>query len=233
MLGACISTEQNSSLAHSVSDGDMAASSAMRISVLPIAECHTLQESVKGNNHDVTIPPLEFIMHESMMDLDTSILSASSHIYIADSLRICRIAEDSVRPILLMALPVKLSLVCNKNKHIDSIPDLRTRIIAITRWSQLEHWINQLAHGASVDTADIYQAQINSIPLRFTMLRDSLIDAAILPDPWADSLVALGHTRLCDTTVYGMGLYITPSAAKDSILRCHAQQLCRHYSKQK
>lgn len=203
----------------------------LKIALLPIDECNILRLAKESGLADSMKLNLEFISYDAMMDIDTAIISNTAHIYFSDSLRICRIKEDSLRPTLLLPVPTRFSLVANAEKKIDSITDLHTRMVGGTRWSQLEEYLLSLIDSTPENQNEIYHVQINSIPLRFRMITDGLLDAAIIPQPWADSLSAMGHNTLCDTLLCGMGLYISPMALKDSTLLRQAQILRKLYAK--
>jgi hypothetical protein len=130
---------------------------------------------------------------------------------------------------MLMPVPVELKLIANKDKDIEDIHGLKTNMVALTRWSQLEEWMSHMTDSANIEQTDIYHAQINSLPIRFNMVSGGLVDAAILPQPWADSLLALGHNNLCDTTLNGMGFFISPSAHADSLRLRQAELLRKVY----
>lgn len=222
---ACRQDKETS--AQQISDSD---STSLRIALLPMEECSVLVRAKQSGLADSMGVNVDVVMFDAVMDIDTAILSGTAHVYFSDSLRICRIAEDSLRPTLLLPIPVKLSLIANAKKQIDSIPDLGTHMVGMTRWSLVEEWLAGLADTTTTMRNDIYHAQINSIPLRFTMLRDGLLDAAILPRPWSDSLMAGHHRLLCDTTLCGMGLYISRAAMRDSALYNSALNLRRLYA---
>lgn len=190
---------------------------SLRVAVLPIKECDILryaQESglASGMGLDMTLVP-----YDAMMDMDTAVLSGMAHVYFEDSLRICRIQADSIRPSMLLPIPVGLKLLANKDKGIENIHGLKTNMVGLTRWSQLEKWMNSIIDSIGMEEMDVYHAQVNSLPIRFSMVKDGLIDAAILPQPWADSLINLGHNTLGDTIVCGMGFFVSPVTQNDSI----------------
>jgi hypothetical protein len=169
------------------------------------------------------------VPYDAMMDMDTAILSDMAHVYFEDSLRICRIQTDSLRPSMLLPIPVELKLIANKDKGIEDIKGLKTNMVGLARWSQTEKWMNTITDSTGMEEMDIYHAQVNSIPLRFSMVNDGLIDAGILPQPWADSLLSLGHKALKDTILDGMGFYISPNAQNDSIRQRQAHLLRKVY----
>lgn len=225
------SCDRNSTTSSQSSDNDNSTSdsSSLRVAILPIRECDILRYVCESGLASDMGLDLELIPYDALMDIDTAILSGVAHIYFEDSLRISRIKTDSIRPIMLMPVPVQLKLVANKDKEIKDIQALKTNMVALTRWSQLEKWMTHMTDTARIEQTDIYHAQINSLPVRFNMANGGLIDAAILPQPWADSLLALGHNNLSDTILDGMGFFISPSAHGDSCLQTQAQLLREVY----
>ena len=200
------------------SDGSYVSNSlSLRIAVLPIRECDILRHAQESGLAARMGLDMELVPYDAMMDIDTAVLSDMAHVYFEDSLRICRIQEDSIRPSMLLPIPVGLKLIANKDKGIENILGLKTNMVGLTRWSQLEGWMNAIVDSTGMEEMDVYHAQINSLPIRFSMAKDGLIDAAILPQPWADSLANLGNLPLCDTIVSGMGFFISPDAQNDSI----------------
>ena len=225
------SCDRNSITSSQSSDNDKSTSdsSSLRVAILPIRECDILQYACESGLASDMGLDLEFIPYDALMDIDTAILTDVAHVYFEDSLRISRIKTDSIRPIMLLPVPVELKLVANKDKEIKDIHGLKTNMVALTRWSQLEEWMTYMTGAASMEQTDIYHAQINSLPVRFNMANGGLIDAAILPQPWADSLLNLGHANLCDTILDGMGFFISPSAHGDSYRQRQAQLLRKVY----
>lgn len=202
---------------------------ALRVAILPIHECDILKyakESGLAHSHGLR---LEFIEYDALMDIDTALMSEMAHVYFEDSLRVSRIDIDTLKPKLFLQIPIKFSLITNKDKKITEVSGLRTNMVGLTRWSQLEKWMIDVCNADSVEESDIYHAQINSIPLRFNMVDEGLIDGAIMPEPWADSLRHLGHYTLRDTVLDGMGFYLSHSANEDSVRIEQAQLLKKIY----
>lgn len=217
---------------NSVSDATANAAgndTVLRVAILPVRECEILRYAQESGLASRMGLKMELLDYDAMMDIDTAVLSGNAHVYFEDTLRICRIKNDSLRPELLLPIPVNLRLVANKDKDIDNIRDLKTNMVGLTRWSQLEEWMTEISASAALEQMDVYHAQINSIPLRFKMVNDGLIEAAIVPQPWADSLCASGHKTLKDTISGGMGFYICPSIKSDSLLLQQARMLRKVY----
>ena len=172
--------DSTTSPAPSVAPAD---SLSLRVAVLPIKECGILSYAQESGLADSMGLSMTLVPYQALMDIDTAILSSQAHVYFEDSLRVCRIKEDSLRPSMLLPVPVKLSLISNKDKTISQLHQLKTKMVGLTRWSQLEKWMNAMSASAGIDESDIYHAQINDVALRANMVGGGLIDAGILPQP--------------------------------------------------
>lgn len=221
--------DKNSTPVFGSNESNVSDTLSLRIALLPIKECDVLRHAQESGLATRMGLDMELISYDAMMDIDTAVLSDMAHVYFEDSLRICRIHADSIRPSMLLPIPVGMKLIANKDKEIADILDLKTNMVGLTRWSQTEKWMNKIINSTNMEDMDVYYAQVNSLPIRFSMVRDALIDAAILPQPWADSLTCLGHNSIRDTLVNGMGFFISPKALNDSIRQKQAQLLKKVY----
>ncbi|MDE5561649.1 MAG: hypothetical protein K2J00_07635 [Bacteroidaceae bacterium] len=203
-------------------------SATLKVAILPIRECDVLRYAQESGLAEQMGLRLEVIPFDATMDIDTAILSETAHVYFCDSLRIQRIENDSLRPDALLHVPVKAMLIANKDKNIENVAGLHTHMVGLTRWSQLEQWAEEMSD--TVSETNIYHAQINSIPLRYRMVYDGLIDAAIIPQPWADSLTDTGHRLLEERILYGMGFFTSPHIRNDSLRQKQAQLLKKVYT---
>lgn len=224
MLMSCDGLGKNASSALDAND-----STALRIALLPIEECAPLKYAQKTGLARRMGLDMVLIEYDAMMDMDTAVLSDVAHVYFEDSMRVHLLRPDSVRPIMLVPIPVKMSLVANMDKSIDSIASLRTHMVGLTRHSALDTWMAELTDSAHLEQDEVYHAQINSIPVRFRMLSDGLIDAAIMPRPWVDSLAGEGHTVVEEKVLDGMGFYISTKAQADTTRMKQAELLKKVY----
>lgn len=202
--------------AESIASND---SGMLHIAILPIKECLVLQYAQNSGLAQKMGLKMKLTVFESQMDIDTSMISNSTHIYFGDSARISQSKYDSLVLKPVLKLPTELLLLTNKDLKIKEVAELKTKIVGLTRNSQLEEWLKCLSDTCLSDSGEIYHAQINSIKLRTNMLNNGLIDAAILPQPWADSLTTVhGHPVLAKHMSNGLGLYAKKRVMDDSLM---------------
>ena len=84
------------------------------------------------------------------------------------------------------------------NKMVST--ELKEKMIAISRLSISDYWCDKMVDTSEVSHQDFYRPQVNDITLRTDMLRTGLIDAAILPEPYAQWMVSEGHKKLKETS---------------------------------
>ncbi len=229
LLLSCNGTNANKDVTESEAYLHCKDSLALRIALLPIEECEPLRYAKQSGLAKRMGLNIIFVEYDAIMDMDTAVMSNMAHIYFEDSLRIGNIKVDSMRPTMLVPIPVKMSIIINKDKGIEKLSGLKAHMVGLTRLSALETWMNALADTARLEQDEVYHAQINSIPLRFSMLNDGLIDAAIMPRPWSDSLATLGHIVAREELLDGMGFFLSAKANADSTRRQQAELLKKVY----
>ncbi|MBR1467611.1 MAG: hypothetical protein IJ606_03160 [Bacteroidaceae bacterium] len=215
LLASCRKQEASNSIPH-IPD-----SLALKVAILPISECDTLRGMVASGEADSMGLHIRLMEYNAMMDIDTAITNGRAHIYLADAGRISRMPAH-IRPTLLMQQPVRYRIIANRTKRIRKAVSLKEHMVGSTRWSCLATWLDHVADSVGLKTTDVYHAQINDIALRASMVDDGLLDAGILPSPYADSLINAGHRVVATTQLTGMGWYMAPGLENDSIRKKQA-----------
>lgn len=123
----------------------------------------------------------------SLMDIDTMVLNHHVQLFITDSIRLAY--NQSAMPATpIFSTHEPLSLLLNSNVKIKKLTGLYEKTIAISRHCSDETWCLQLIDSAKMSIYDVYRPQIHDIILRSQMLSNQLLDAAILPEPYATVL---------------------------------------------
>lgn len=210
ILASC----QKQEVSHSISQGPD--SLALKVALLPIAECDSLRSIVQSGEADSMGLSIMLMEYNSMMDIDTAITNNRAHIYLADAQRLEHMPA-AVRPRLLCQQPVKYHIIANRTKRIRKTVSLKEHMVGCPRWCCLDVWLDQVVDSSRLKTTDVYHAQINSISLRASMVHDGLLDAGVIPSHYADTLIKAGHRVLATKQLTGMGWYAAPGLEADSI----------------
>lgn len=203
----------------------------LHVAVLPIMECLPLyyaQQMGLFNAEDVDIALQTYL---SQMDCDTAILHGQVEVACGDVVRTLLMPEAIH---LLSSMDGKLSLITAKSKRIRQIKHLDERMVAIDRFSQTDYWSDELMKQAGLDLSAIYRPQINDIQLRTSMLTEQLVDAALLPEPYATLAVMKGNRRLfvSNDSALSFSCFIASDSILSDTMRIHQiQKLFAIYDK--
>lgn len=107
-------------------------------------------------------------------------------------------------------------LVAGKESGVGSIQDLQGKRLAVSRNTVIDFCTDLVLHQANIALDDVEKVEINKIPLRLEMLRNSKIDATMLPDPFATIALAGGNRSVID--INDLDLRVTGIAFHDEAI---------------
>ena len=191
---------------------------ALHIGILPVMECLPLYYAQQMGIFNTEGVEIHLQTYLSQMDCDTAILHGQAEIAYSDIARVLLMPED-IR--LLSSIGGQMSLITAKSKRIRQLKNLDERMIAIDRLSQSDYWSDELMKQANLDLSAIYRPQINDIQLRTSMLTEQLVDAALLPEPYATMAVRKGNKRLFSSndTTLSFSCFITSDSVLTDTMR--------------
>ena len=167
----------------------------LRVAVMPSMSCLTVYYAQQSGLADSLGLEMELLRYQAQMDIDTAILYGHVDVAFTDLIRIQRLSKQvSVSPIASCDEP--LSLISLKTKRVKQVNQMKEQMIAISRLSATDYWCDRLLDETRTSYDDIYRPQVNDVRLRAEMLRQGLIDAAIMGEPFATWMTMLGHKRL-------------------------------------
>ncbi|MGM9694159.1 MAG: ABC transporter substrate-binding protein, partial [Alloprevotella sp.] len=88
------------------------------------------------------------------------------------------------------------TLFANRTLRVKKTQKLKAKLIAISRLSAEEQWLEHALKEGGLTRKDIYAPQINSHALRLSMLNAGQIDAAMLTWPYSVVAEKEGHHKL-------------------------------------
>ena len=171
----------------------------LRIAVMPTMSCLPVYYAKRSGLADSLGLRIKLLHFQAQMDVDTAILARHTDIAFTDLIRCARMnkANASVKP--FSSCDESLSLISLEAKQVKQVKQMKEQMIAVSRLSATDFWCDRLLDSTKTSHDDIYRPQVNDVWLRAEMLRQGLVDAAMMGEPYATWMTLLGHKRLFHT----------------------------------
>lgn len=167
----------------------------LRVAVMPAINCLPVFYAERSGLADSVGLDMVILRFQAQMDIDTAIVNGHVDVAYTDLIRQTRLSKQvELTPIAGCDEP--LSLISLKTKRVKQVNQMKEQMIAVSRLSATDYWCDRLLDSARTSYDDIYRPQVNDVRLRAEMLRQGLIDAAIMGEPFATWMTMLGHKRL-------------------------------------
>lgn len=172
---------------------------AFQVAVLPVMDCLPIFYAHDMGYFDSVGVDVRLLEYRAEMDLDTALARKHAHLGYTSLPRLLMMerAGDTLLP--QAALPGRIALLTAHSKRIRNLKQLEERMVGIDRHSAADYWSDQIMVEAGLPQAAIYRPQINDLPLRTSMLTSQLIDAALLPEPYATQAWLQGNRKIFET----------------------------------
>ena len=207
---------------------------ALHVGILPVMDCLPIYYADRMGlfrEEGVDVRLQEF---NALMDADTALMRQCVEVAYADVARVLERQGDSLPLRVVLGMNGRLSLLTAKKKRIRALKHLSERMIALERLSASDYWSDEIMREAGLEQSAIYRPQINDVKLRWTMLREQLVDGALLPEPYATLAKSQGHNLLyspADSIVRWNCLAIRKETALDTMRSRQLQAFFRAYDK--
>ena len=207
---------------------------AFHVAVMPVMDCLPIYYAERTGLFTAEGVDVRLREYMSQMDCDTALLRGRVEMGYTDAIRVLEMQGDSLPLRIVMGLDGRVSLVTAKKGRMRSLKHLNERMVALDRLSTADYWSDQLMLRAGLDQAAIYRPQVNDIQLRTMMLTEQLVDAALLPEPYATQARRAGHKRLFepnDTAPRFNCLVIRKQLRTDSLRSIQMKHFLAAYNK--
>ena len=171
-------------------------SAALHVAVMPVLSNLPIYYAERIGLMDSVGLNIRLQRFQAQMDIDTAIIHNHVDIAPSDLIRALRLWTDTTQVRAFMAVDEPISLVALKGKRVSKVHQLKEKMVAISRLCITDYWCDQMIDSTEVSHEDFYRPQVNDVILRTEMLRTGLMDAAILPEPYATWMKAVGHKEL-------------------------------------
>jgi len=202
LLAACQNSDNKTRKTDNQTD-----SADIRIALMPIEECAPFYFAQEAGIYDSLGIQVRLVTYNSQFDCDTAIMNQRVDMSISDKNRMTTYGTKAKMWEEFNSLSGQWGLAVSGQLRVRKPKDLNNRLIGTSRLSASNWWLQHFLNELKIEEEDIFQIQINDIPLRLRMLLNNQIDAAILPEPYL-SIARLNGAKIM---AEAKNLYAAPS----------------------
>ncbi|MDD7304153.1 MAG: ABC transporter substrate-binding protein [Bacteroidaceae bacterium] len=181
MLASC--TEREAMLSN---PDDKADSLALKVGVMPVVDCLPLFYAQRTGIFDSLDLDVRLVRYQSMMDVDTALQRKRVQMGYTALPRIELMAQqDSTHLLPLVQGQDGYALMLAPKSKIRKAKQLGERMVGLARYTTGDYLSDLFLQGEGLPLDTVFRPQFNDVALRCRMLTDSLVDAAMLPQPYA------------------------------------------------
>ncbi len=192
------------------------------IALMPVMDCLPFYYAKQSGMFDTLEFNVSLLPYPSMMDADTALLYGHAQMSYTAMPRI----QEMNRHNNLQFSPViqcmgSYYLMLNPKSKIKKVEQLNEKLVALSRNNTADWWSDSMLLRANMPLDTIFRPQFNDVALRTSMLTRSLVDAALLPQPYATTARMAGCRQLSATpdTMPGLNVFATPLWTSSDTLR--------------
>lgn len=167
-----------------------------RVAVLPTLDCLPLyyaEEAAWWRQGGVAVELREFA---AQGDADTALLRGRVSAAVTDLVRVAYYNKEKNILSAQVSTDGGWMLLAAPGLRLRKLEQLKNRMVAVARHSASDFVSGRAAGKAGCGYADFFRPQINSLPLRTSMLLRGQVDAAVLPEPLASKAQSGGAVPL-------------------------------------
>ena len=168
----------------------------LHVAVMPAMNCLPVFYAERTGLADSLGLVMELLRYQAQMDIDTAIINGHADIAFTDLIRCAKLGKAGISITPFASCDEPLSLISLKTKRVKQVNQMKEQMIAVSRLSATDYWCDKVLDSTKTSYDDIYRPQVNDVWLRAEMMRQGLIDAAMMGEPYATWMTMLGHKRL-------------------------------------
>ncbi len=168
-------------------------SAALHVALMPVHECIPFYYAQRMGFYDSLGLDLRIQTLQAQLDTDTALMRHRAEVVYSDLARAIMMQQDTTPLRAIAALDIDLRLITARRGRVRQLPQLRERMVAVARHSITDYWSDRLTDTAQLARSDIFRPQINDLRVRIDMLCNGTMDAAFLPEPYANEAVVRGN----------------------------------------
>lgn len=181
-------------------------STTLKVGLVPTFECLPFYIAEEKGLYDSIEARVAFYTFGAAMDADTAFRGRSVDGICTDLCHAVALADEGYNLNVIAATKGRQVLLGAGSVRIRKIKDLKERMIAVARGDQSKLFLQYILAKNKIGSDITYLPQINNFQIRYTMLCNGQIDAAVLPEPYATMAQHLKNKALADNDLSDFNL---------------------------
>jgi NitT/TauT family transport system substrate-binding protein len=199
-------------------------STAVRIAVLPTLDCLPLFLASDYGLFRQEGLDIELVEYSAQMDCDTAIVGGSVGLMATDLVRVDQLRrKENMTLSYLTATEASWQLFTSRAARIRQLKLLYDKMLAMTRHSATDMLADMTVDSAKIADDKVFRIQVNDLSVRMAMMQSDIMDAMLLPEPYATAAHNLGAYRLLDASRQ-FDLQLGVIVMRDSLLSKQQQE---------
>lgn len=211
----------------SLPEGSRPDSLAWKVTVMAVEDCLPIYYAKETGIFKSAGLDVRLMEYASMLDADTALCLGHAQAGYTSLPRILAYEQEQKAKLQsILPCPGRYWLMTAPRAPHDTITLMGEKMVALSRYTQADYWSDVLMDEAGMKRDSIFRPQVNDLGLRTDMLCDSLLDAAMLPNPMAETAKQKGCKVIaeCADTLYYFNCIATHKWAPADTLRLKQQK---------
>lgn len=181
-------------------------STVLKVGLMPTLDCLPFYIAQERGIYDSIKAGVSFLTYGAAMDADTAFRGKTVDGMFTDLCHVAALSDEGYDLNVIAGTYGRQVLVGSNSVRIRKMKDLKDRMIAIARGDQSKLFLQAMLKRNKIGSDITYLPQINNLQIRYSMLCNGQVDAAILPEPYAAMAVGRKNKALSDNEKLGWNM---------------------------
>lgn len=185
---------------------DESDSTTLKVGLMPTFDCLPFYIAKEKGFYDSIKADISFLTYNAAMDADTAFRGGTVDGMFTDLCHAAALSYEKYNLNVIVGTYGRQVLIGSSSVRIRKMKDLKDKMIAVARGDQSKLFLQAMLKRNKIGSDVIYLPQINNLQIRYTMLCNGQVDAAILPEPYATMALSKKNKALSDNGTFGLNL---------------------------
>ena len=174
-------------------------SAQLRLAVMPTLDCLPVYVADEWGYFEREGIDVSLFPYKAQMDCDTAIERGRVNALMTDLVRAEVLRKRGLALKDVTATDLSWELLTGRQARIRQLRQLDDKMLAMTRFSATHLLSDLLVDSARLKSERVFRIQVNDLRVRLNMLESNIMDALLLPEPWATAARNRQAALLFDT----------------------------------